>query len=47
MKASSAQEVGASTQFSTTGVGKPIRLYRIGANGGFYTGMQECRGVPQ
>src|SRR5207247_1295621 len=34
------------TQFSTTGVGRSIKLYRIGANGGFYSGMQDCRGMP-
>ena len=34
------------TQFSTTGVGPAIKLWRV-ANGGFYTGMIECRGIPQ
>jgi prepilin-type N-terminal cleavage/methylation domain-containing protein/prepilin-type processing-associated H-X9-DG protein len=46
VKAISAQENGSATQFSTTGVGRPIKLYRIGANGGFYRGMLECRGMP-
>ncbi len=46
-KAIQATEVGASRQFSTTGVGKALRMYRIGASGGFYANQQECRGIPQ
>jgi len=27
--------------------GRPIKKYLIGAQGGFYQGMSECRGIPQ
>jgi len=47
VKAISARETGASTQFSTTGVGKPIKIYTIGANGGFYKDMTACVGIPR
>jgi len=47
VKTIQATETGATaTQFSTTGIGRTIKLYRIGANGGFYAGMQDCRGMP-
>jgi prepilin-type N-terminal cleavage/methylation domain-containing protein/prepilin-type processing-associated H-X9-DG protein len=35
------------TQFSTTGIGRAIKLWRIGADGGFYAGKTEARGIPQ
>ena len=47
-KAIQAQDTGLTgTQFSTTGIGRTIRLYRIGANGGFYAGRIDCLGIPQ
>jgi prepilin-type processing-associated H-X9-DG protein len=46
VKAIQATESGNSTQFSTTGIGREIKLYTIGAGGGFYAGMIECRGMP-
>ena len=27
--------------------GRAIEIYRIGVQGGFYSGMTECRGIPQ
>jgi prepilin-type N-terminal cleavage/methylation domain-containing protein/prepilin-type processing-associated H-X9-DG protein len=47
VKAVQATESGASTQFSTTGVGRAVKLYTIGAGGGFYAGKIECRGIPR
>ncbi len=46
VKSIQATESGAATQFSTTGIGRPIKLYIIGANGGFYRNMRDCRGLP-
>ncbi len=45
-KAIPARETGSSTQLSTTGTGKAIKIYTIGAAGGFYAGRTECRGYP-
>jgi prepilin-type N-terminal cleavage/methylation domain-containing protein/prepilin-type processing-associated H-X9-DG protein len=47
VKAIQASESGAATQFSTTGVGRAVKLYRIGSGGGFYAGKAECRGIPR
>jgi prepilin-type N-terminal cleavage/methylation domain-containing protein/prepilin-type processing-associated H-X9-DG protein len=47
VKALQALETGATTQFSTTGQGRAIKVYTIGANGGYYAGKTECRGVPR
>ena len=47
VKAIQATETGASTQFSTTGKGPAVKIYTIGANGGFYAGKIECRGIPR
>jgi prepilin-type N-terminal cleavage/methylation domain-containing protein/prepilin-type processing-associated H-X9-DG protein len=48
VKAISATDTGTTgTQFSTTGVGRPIRIFRIGAGGGFYANMTQCLGMPQ
>jgi len=38
---------GTATQFSTTGVGKTLKVYKIGANGGVYANSDQCKGVPQ
>lgn len=46
VKAIGARESGSANQFSTTGIGRQLKLYIIGANGGFYRGMRECRGIP-
>jgi prepilin-type processing-associated H-X9-DG protein len=35
------------TQFSTTGVGRAVKLYTIGSAGGFYAGKNEARGIPR
>ncbi|MFQ6131955.1 MAG: DUF1559 domain-containing protein [Armatimonadota bacterium] len=40
----SAVEIGTTTQLGT---GRALRLYRIGANGGFYAGRTEAQGIPQ
>jgi prepilin-type processing-associated H-X9-DG protein len=42
-----ATESGSSTKFSTTGVGDPLKLFTIGAGGGFYQGTTGCNGIPQ
>jgi prepilin-type processing-associated H-X9-DG protein len=47
VKALQALETGATTQFSTTGQGRALKVYTIGANGGYYAGKTECRGVPR
>jgi prepilin-type N-terminal cleavage/methylation domain-containing protein/prepilin-type processing-associated H-X9-DG protein len=48
VKAIKALPTGAtSTQFSTKGVGKAIKLYTIGQAGGFYAGKIEARGIPR
>jgi prepilin-type processing-associated H-X9-DG protein len=44
-KAVKAQETGVTTQFSTTGPGRQLRVWTIGAGGGIYQGMTECRGI--
>lgn len=46
-KAIQTADAGPTRQFSTTGVGRELRLFRIGSSGGFYTGRFECRGLPQ
>jgi prepilin-type N-terminal cleavage/methylation domain-containing protein/prepilin-type processing-associated H-X9-DG protein len=46
VKSVDAKESGSATQFSTTGVGRAIKLYTVGIGGGFYRGMTECRGIP-
>ena len=33
-------------QFTVFGPGKTLEIWKIGANGGFYTGMNECQGIP-
>jgi prepilin-type processing-associated H-X9-DG protein len=38
---------GTARQFTVMGPGKELKVYRIGANGGFYRGMIECLGMPQ
>lgn len=43
VKAIKASRTGEGKQFTT---GKPVKIYTIGASGGFYTGMKECRGIP-
>jgi prepilin-type N-terminal cleavage/methylation domain-containing protein/prepilin-type processing-associated H-X9-DG protein len=47
VKAIRALPAGASTQFSTTGQGRAVKLYTIGQNGGYYSGKIECRGIPR
>ena len=48
VKAIRAIESGTANQFSTTGSpGRQLKVYTIGASGGAYQGMQECRGIPQ
>jgi prepilin-type processing-associated H-X9-DG protein len=34
-------------QFTAFGPGPAVKIYTIGANGGFYANMIECRGIPQ
>lgn len=46
VKSSQASAIGSAQQFTVAGPGKGLRLYRIGANGGVYTGMSECTGIP-
>jgi prepilin-type processing-associated H-X9-DG protein len=42
-KALQASETGADSQFVT---GRALKVYMIGANGGFYKGRNECFGMP-
>ena len=46
-KAIKARESGAGTQYAIPPPGRPIKLYTIGAGGGFYEGRQDARGIPQ
>lgn len=47
-KAIQATETGATaSQFTVFGPGRALKVYRIGANGGFYRDMTECLGMPQ
>jgi prepilin-type N-terminal cleavage/methylation domain-containing protein len=46
-KAIKARETGVTTQFSTTGVGKQLKVYTIGVGGGIYANQSECRGIAQ
>jgi prepilin-type N-terminal cleavage/methylation domain-containing protein len=39
--------IGTANQFTVFGPGRQLNVYRIGANGGFYAGMTECKGIPQ
>jgi prepilin-type N-terminal cleavage/methylation domain-containing protein/prepilin-type processing-associated H-X9-DG protein len=34
-------------QFTVLGPGKTLKVYVVGANGGFYAGQTECNGIPQ
>ncbi|MCS6859249.1 MAG: DUF1559 domain-containing protein [Abditibacteriales bacterium] len=42
-KAIQASQTGTTSQFVTN---QPLKVYTIGANGGFYKGMTECYGMP-
>jgi len=33
-------------QFTVGGPGKPLEIWRVGSNGGFYAGMNDCLGIP-
>lgn len=46
-KSISAKQTSTGNQFTVFGPGKPLKIYTIGANGGFYAGMTECNGIPQ
>jgi prepilin-type N-terminal cleavage/methylation domain-containing protein/prepilin-type processing-associated H-X9-DG protein len=46
-KAIKGTQTGTAKQFTVFGPGKDVKVYRIGAGGGFYANMQECYGIPQ
>jgi prepilin-type processing-associated H-X9-DG protein len=46
-RAVQARQIGTAPQFTVFGPGRTLRVYRIGANGGFYANMTECRGIPE
>ena len=46
-KAIQATQVGTARQFTVFGPGRELKIYRIGAAGGFYANMNEARGIPQ
>jgi prepilin-type N-terminal cleavage/methylation domain-containing protein/prepilin-type processing-associated H-X9-DG protein len=46
-KATQARQTGTAQQFTVFGPGKTLKVFTIGANGGFYANMQECNGIPQ
>jgi prepilin-type N-terminal cleavage/methylation domain len=46
-KAIQAKQTGNGQQFTVFGPGKAVKIYTIGQSGGFYAGMQECKGIPQ
>ena len=47
VKSIKATESGSGTTMAIPPPGRPIKLYRIGAGGGFYAGRQDCWGIPQ
>ncbi|GAB4466954.1 MAG: hypothetical protein OHK0029_38580 [Armatimonadaceae bacterium] len=48
VKAIQARETGTTApQFTVTGPGRELRVFVVGANGGFYAGQNEIRGIPQ
>jgi prepilin-type N-terminal cleavage/methylation domain-containing protein len=46
-KSIQATKIGTGNQFTVVGPGKALDVFRIGANGGFYSGLTECNGIPQ
>ncbi len=46
-KSISGKQTGTANQFTVFGPGKLLKVYTIGANGGFYAGLTECNGIPQ
>ena len=46
-KSIQATQIGTANQFTVFGPGAQVKVYRIGANGGFYAGLTECNGIPQ
>jgi prepilin-type N-terminal cleavage/methylation domain-containing protein/prepilin-type processing-associated H-X9-DG protein len=46
-KSVQAKQTGTAQQFTVFGPGKTLKVYTIGANGGFYANMVECRGIPE
>jgi prepilin-type N-terminal cleavage/methylation domain-containing protein/prepilin-type processing-associated H-X9-DG protein len=46
-KAIQAKHVGNAPQFTVFGPGRQLKIYQIGAAGGFYANMNEARGIPQ
>ncbi|MEI6431824.1 MAG: prepilin-type N-terminal cleavage/methylation domain-containing protein [bacterium] len=47
VKAVQAKETGTAQQFTVMGPGKSLKVYTIGASGGFYAGQTECKGLPE
>ena len=47
VKSVQAKETGKANQFTVFGPGKELKVYTIGAGGGFYAGMTECKGQPE
>lgn len=47
VKAIQAKETGTAQQFTVFGPGKNLKVYTIGAGGGFYAGQTECKGLPE
>jgi len=46
-KAMTARQVGTARQFTVFGLGRELKVYRIGANGGWYADKTECLGYPE
>jgi prepilin-type N-terminal cleavage/methylation domain-containing protein/prepilin-type processing-associated H-X9-DG protein len=46
-KAVQAKETGTANQFTVFGPGRGLKVYTIGAGGGFYAGLTECVGIPE
>jgi prepilin-type N-terminal cleavage/methylation domain-containing protein len=47
VRAIPSREVGTAPQFSTTGVGRTLKIYQIGAGGGPYANRADCKLIPQ
>jgi len=46
-KSIQAKQTGTAPQFTVFGPGRQLKIFRIGAAGGFYANMIEVRGIPQ
>lgn len=46
-KAAKSTSLGTTQRFTVMGPDRQLETWKVGAAGGYYTGMTECRGVPE